>query len=215
MTVSQFVDYVRNRHNAGSDSNWSDLEIYQMITARANELLSLIGAVEDTNTSQSTVAGTQAYTLPTGTVALKALLWNGIMLQQISFREWEQQKAAGSTADGDPEKYVVWDNQVLLIPIPTSVQTLTFYIESMQTYIDDATDTIVVPEELHFRLADGVIADMFAKDLNFNGARMYEDKWINVHMPAFYEWVARKRRRGKFQLTIDSDNAVGTDIGSI
>lgn len=186
-----------------------------MITGRSNEVLSVIGAIESTDTSTSTVAATQAYSFPTGAIAIKALAYDGELLQQVSFREWEQLKAGGDTPSGTPEKYVVWNRQVLLIPIPSAVATLTFYYEAAQTYIDDATDTINIPEELHFMLADGCLADMFAKDMNVQMAKYYEERWLGVHMPAFYRWRARTRRRGKFQLVIDSDTAVQTDIGLV
>lgn len=215
MTLAQFVDYVRRRHNATGDAYWSDAELYQMITARSNEVLNVIGLIEATNTSTSTVAGTQAYSFPTSAATVKALLYAGEMLQQISFREWEQVKAGGTTASGTPEKYVVWNRQVLLIPIPAAVGVLTFYVEQYQPYISSATDTVVIPEELHFRLADGVIADMFAKDMNANMATYYENKWLNNHIPAFYRWRSRTRRRAAFGRQTDQDAGIQTDLGLV
>lgn len=213
MTLSELEEYVRRRHNAVGDTNWAASEIYALVTARSNEILNIIGAVEATDTLTSTVIGTQAYSWPTATSAIKALLYNGQLLQQISFREWETQKSGSTTPSGEPEKYVVWNRQVLLIPIPSAVKTLTFYIEKYQVNLTMSTDTILVPEELHYRLADGVIGDMYSKDLNAQFATMYETKWNQVHVPAFYQWRARSRRRQNFSKITDSDYGVSTDLG--
>jgi len=216
VTLSQFLDYVRRRHNAESDTYWSDQELYQLITARSNEILSIIGAVEGVDTSISTVAGTASYAWPSGVSALKAVLYDGELLQQVTFREWEQRKAAGTTPSGKPEQYVAWDRSIILIPIPTEAKTLTLYVEKYQGYIDNTSvTTISIPEELHFRLADGVLCDMAVKDLNLNMAQFYETKWNGIHKHEFHRWRARSRRRGKYALTQDSDTGVQTDMGVV
>lgn len=56
LTLSQFVDVVRNRHNAVGDSNWSDAEIYALITNRVNEALSYTGLIEATATASTVSA---------------------------------------------------------------------------------------------------------------------------------------------------------------
>jgi hypothetical protein len=217
MTLAQFVAFVKNRHNetSASTSYRSDDEIYALITGRANEILSIIGLIEATDTD-STVVATQAYDLPTNFVNVKALLYEGELLQQVNFREWEQDKAGGTTPSGTPVKYVVWNNQVLLIPVPDAIGTLTFYGEKYHPFIDATlVTTIQVPEELHFRLADGVIGDMAVKDLNMQMATFYENKWNSVHKPEFYRWKSRKKRGGKYAVTGDSDSGVQTDQGVI
>lgn len=215
MTLSQFTDFVRNRHNAVSDSNWGDPEIYALITGRCNEVLSIIGLLEDTDTS-TTVASTQAYSIPTDCVAIKALLYNGSLLSPISFKEWELEKSNGTTPTGTPTKYVVWNSQVLLIPTPDAAQTLTFYYEKMHPYIENSSQTTIdIPAPLHFRLADGVLADMFAKDLNAQMLTHYETKWLQVHIPAFYAYASRMKRRGRFRVVQDADTSLNTDYGVV
>jgi hypothetical protein len=212
VTLAQFLDYVRRRHNAESDTYWSDTELYQLATSRCNEVLSIIGAIEGTDTSTTTVAGTSTYSWPTGTSAVKALLYDGQLLQQITFREWEQRKAAGTTPQGQPESYVTWNRQVIIVPTPNAAKTLTYYLEKFQTYLT-SSGSLEIPEELHFRMCDGVLCDMAVKDLNLGLAQFYESKWNGVHKPEFYKWRARSRRRGKYALTQDSDTDVQTDFG--
>lgn len=216
MTLSQFLDFVRNRHNAATDSNWSDAEIYALATGRCNEILSIIGLIEATDTSTTTVSGTQAYSIPSNFISIKALLYNGNMLSPISFKEWESEKANGTTPTGTPTYYVIWNRQVLLIPKPDAAYTLTFYGEKLHPLIDNSSQTTIdIPAALHYRLADGVICDMAMKDENINMARFYEEKWLNVHIPAFYRFVYLQKRRGKFRVVADADTLVNTDYGVV
>lgn len=216
MTLDQLVTFVRNRHNAANDSNWSPAEIYALITGRANEILSIIGLIEDKDTSTTTVAGTQEYNFPTDFVHLKAVLYDGQLLSPISFKEWEEQKANGLTPQGTPKYFVVWNSQVILVPTPDSAETLTFYGEKQHPLIDNSTQTTVdIPAILHQRLADGVIADMAAKDEKWTMMQAYENKWLNVHIPAFYRHVFLTKRRGKLRTVTDADTSINNEYGVV
>lgn len=194
MTLSQLLDYVRDRHREPSTGgNWSDQEIYQLVTARIDEILSIIGLLEDTDTSNTSVTGTQAISFPSDAIAIKAVLYDGELLKQIDFKQWETFKSGGTTPSRTPEAYVIWKREILLVPIPsTTGDTITIYYFKEHPYIDEGTDTIDIPSVLHFRLAEGVIGDMFVKDLNSDMARFYEEKWLNVHLPAIREYAMRE-----------------------
>lgn len=214
MTLAQFEDYVRNRHNAQNDPNWSSAEIYALTTGRCDEIVSIIGLLQGTNSATSTVIGTQAYNFPTNFVSIKTLLYNGKKLSPISFNDWESQKSNGLTPSGEPIYYVEWNNQVLLVPTPDAVAPLTFYGEKEHPFIDNNTQTTIdIPSVLHYRLADGVIADMAAKDENWTMMDKYESIWINKHIPAFERYAFLQKRRGKFRTLTDADTAVATEFG--
>ena len=212
MTVTEFVTYVRNIHNAASDNNWSDAEIYSLTEARANEALSIIGLVQGLSTT-STVAGTQSYAYPSNVVFIKRVLYDGRGLKELTFREWEERVVSGTAPSGNPFEYMVWNNLIYLVPTPNAVGTLTIYSEKQQSAITSTSSTIDVPAVLHGRLADGVISMMYAKDLNSTMASFFEQKWQGVHMPAFREF--KNKRRGSNFLPGDSDTALNTDFGVI
>jgi hypothetical protein len=215
MTVTEFVDYVRNMHNASSDSNWSDSEIYSLIRSRAQEALSIIGLVEATSTTTS-VSGTNAYDYPTNVVVVRRVLYDGIALKQITFREWESRKVSGTDPSGTPTEYVLWNNQIILVPTPsTSSDTITIYSEKQQSAITSTSSTIDVPEVLHYRLADGVIGQMFIKDLNPQMATFFENKWNTIHIPAFREFKMRRRHGYQTVIAADSDASLNTSFGVI
>ncbi len=189
MTLSQFIEVVRRRHNAESDTFWSDAEIYQLITNRANECLSIIGLLEATTTTVS-VAATQAYNFPSGTSTIAQINYKAVRLKQITFRQWEHFKSETTTISGTPREWVKWNRQFLLIPIPdTSSDTITIYYFKEHPYIDGTIQTTIdIQAVLHPHLVHGVLADMFAKDQNPNMARYYEDKWLNVSIPAMQKF---------------------------
>lgn len=214
MTLAEFVTAVRRRHRAIGDTNWSDAEIYDLLTHRINESLIYIGLLEDTDTSTTTVASTQAYDLPDDCVRLVNLLYDGDMLQQISMRDWESQKAGGETPEGESIQYVIWNRQVLLVPIPSEAVTLTFYYEKEHPYIDGVTQTTIdAPSALHGLYIDGVMADMYAKDLNQQSQTMYENKWNERCIPLFLRYAQRSKHGGRVKTVLDADSHLVTDRG--
>lgn len=213
MTLSQALDYVRNRHNAGGDDHWSDAEIYALITARCNEILSVIGMIEDVDTSITTVASTQSYALPSDTVFIKHVTYDGYPCVQIQLKEWEKQKEGNTTSEGRPEYYFLWDSSIYFVPTPDDAKQVVLFVEKEHAMItgDVGFDSIDIPSILHYRLLDGVIGDMFAKDLNAQLASFYENKWQNVHMKAFFQYKMLQKYRGKNPPVADPDSMVSDE----
>jgi len=201
-------------HNATSDTNWSDSEIYSLLQARSNEALRIIGLKEAIDTTTS-VASTQAYAYPTNAVVIRRVLYSGRDLVELSFRQWAQRKVTGTTPSGSPREFVLWNSNIYLIPVPSaSGDTITIYSEKQQSAITSASSTIDVPEILHGALADGVIGMMFAKDLNAQMAAYFEGRWTNAHIPAMREFQVRKRRGYKAFIVGDVDSTLETELGS-
>lgn len=216
MTLSQFIDVVRRRHNAVADSNWSDAEIYQLITNRCNEALTSLGLLEATDTSNTSTASTQAVAYPTNAVTIRQVNYKGDRLKRISFRQWEHFKNETTTVEGTPTMYVVWNREILLVPIPSDTgDAITIYYYQEHPYIDGTTQTTIdIPSILHNHLIHGVLADMYAKDLNVQLMQYYEDKWLNVSIPAFQKFKAAEDSAGQFSVMgdADTDDIVGPGI---
>lgn len=212
MTLSEAVDFVRNRHNATGDAHWSDEEIYALITGRCNEILSVIGLIEDVDTSITTVASTQSYAIPTDVEFIKYVTYDGYPVAQVQVKDWAKQINGNQTSSGRPDYYFLFDEKIWFVPVPDDAKTVTLYCESKHPMITASTDTIRIPGVLHFRLLDGVLSDMYAKDLNAQMATFYENKWIGVHMKAFFQFKMLQKYRGKNPPVADPD-AMVTDEG--
>ena len=130
--------------------------------------------------------------------------------------EWETRKSDGTTPQGRSDAFVTWNDQVILVPTPSEVKVLTFYFEQTQTAITGTGDTIVVPSDLHYRLANRVIEWMYDKDKNqvsMGMARKYHDIWVNEDMPAFQQYKIRKRKQHRARRIKDADTYVINDFG--
>ena len=219
MTLSQAIDFVRNRHNAASDSNWSDAELYALMTGRCNEILSIIGLIEDIDTSLTGVTGQQNYAFPSGVVDVKKVLFNGYPVKQISIRESESLKEGNVTASGRPEYFYEWKKNLYFIPVPSASEngdTITLYVEKEHPFIDNVTQTTIdIPSVLHYRMLDGVLCDMFIKDLNQGMATHYETMWNQKHMPAFWLYKMNLKYRGQAPTVIDVDTNTISDKGLV
>lgn len=205
MTVSQFIDTVRRRHNAENDTNWSDEEIMELLTHRCNEVLGYIGLIEDISSSTST-AGTQVVAYPSDAVSIRQVNYKGQRLKRITFQQWEYYKNDTTTVSGLPTMYTIWENQIYLIPVPVNTSdAIDVYYYRSHAYIDDVNDTIDIPSVLHPHLVHGVLADMYAKDLNVQLTQFYEDKWLNISIPAFYSFKSKEVDAGQFSTMGDPD----------
>lgn len=214
MTLEQFVDTVRRRHNAENDSFFSDAEIYELITHRANEVLGIIGLIE-ANTTTTSVDGTQAVSYPSDCTVIKQINYKSDRLKRIDFRKWEQYKNGTTTISGLPEYWVPWNRQALLVPIPdTTGDIITIYYYKEHPYIDNVTQaTIDLPGVLHPHLVNGVLADMFSKDLNQSMAQYYDSKWSGMGYQAFYRFKAREDNATGFSVIGDADTDDFTSQG--
>lgn len=182
------------------------MELMSLMQARSNEVASIIGTIEAVDTSITTVIGTQAYNFPTEFEFLVRVTYDGTELELVDPKQWNTFLLSGVFTTGVPGYYSVWNHQLYLFPTPTAAAAVVIYGEKRQGTIDETTDTINLPTVLHARMLDGVIADMAAKDENIQMAQMYESKWVNVHIPAFYTYKAQYRRRGKFSVVKDASD---------
>lgn len=216
MTVTQVLDYIKNIHNEANAAtpNWSDQELYALIEAKCNQILTVIGLVEGKTTS-ATVIGTADYAFPTDFIRIRRVWYNGQPLKYITFRQYEARQPSGVAPSGQPREFLIWNNNITVTPTPDAIGTLTFFGEKQQSAITNGSDTIDIPSVFHPALCDGVISDMFVKDENPNLASIYEQRWVGIHIPSMREFVKRRRRRGMPSVVIDSDSSMETEYGVI
>lgn len=192
------------------------MEIYALITNRCNEALTHIGLLEGTDTSNTSVSGTQAVNYPTDAVTIRQVNYKGDRLKRLSFKQWENFKDEDTTITGTPHSFVVWNRQILLVPIPVDTgDAITIYYYKVHPFIDGSTQTTIdIPSVLHPHLVHGVLADMYAKDLNVQLMGYYERKWLEVSIPAFLAFKTEEDDAG--QVTVmgdaDTDDFVGPGI---
>ena len=215
MTNNEFIEYVRNMHNAIGDDNWSDDEILALARARSNEIISIIGAIESRDTISS-VVDQESYAYPTNVIRIHRVRWDKIDLKLITFTQLNFQNRRGTAPpSGTPLHYLLWNNNILLSPIPGTIKDIDLFTEKEQGVITTGSGTIDIPSVLHTRLADGVLEFMFIKDENLGMGTHFQNKWIRDHIPAFREWKNLRRRNGSPITTTDVDSTLETELGVI
>lgn len=218
MTLAQFITRVRRRHNDEDSSSqfWSEPEIYELITSRCNEVLSIVGLLEATDTSNTSVSGTQVLAYPSDTVTIRQVDYKFDRLKRLTFREAESFKSDSGFDSGRPRNWFPWKREINFIPVPdTTGDAITIYYYKDHDEIDNSAQaTIDIPQVLHPRLLDGVLSDMFSKDENERLTAFYENKWISVHIPAFQNFKAEEDSASRFQVLSDVDSQELGDIGT-
>lgn len=194
MTPSDLQGYARQQYNASTDQFFSDGELYQYIWAAEFDLAHKAMLIERTY-STTTVASQQEYSYPTSTIAIKRITYDGVRLVPITLKEDDTLTLgnAATTATGSPQFYAVWNQTIMLRPIPDSALTLKIYSFNEPTEVS-ATSVLEIHEMWHLAIADFLLWKMCAKEKNFDGAAWYQGLWMKTLDDA-KKW-ARKRLRG-------------------
>lgn len=214
MTPTQLEEAARNAYNAIGDSFWSSDEILGLLYDACGEMAREALIIERTY-STTTVAGTQEYDLPTNTIAVKRVTYNGQKLKPISFREDDAITGlnASDTAQGTPAFYYLWNETIGLRPLPSDALDLKIYSFNEPSEID-TTSTLEIPTMFHRGLVNYVVAEMAAKDLNFNVAQYYKNKWDKILADA-KKWTRKRRRTDSNANVIDEESSVTNYFGTV
>jgi hypothetical protein len=219
MTPAQIETAARRKYNSSSSSFFATAEIYDLIYQAELEIARETKMLEGRTTiSGGTIASTQSYSYPTGVLEIKRVEVNGYKLKPIDFREDDALTLINSntTTTGQPIYYFNWSNTVYLRPIPdTSSQEIKIYYYKEPLIVTSATQTLEVPALFHMSIADYVVAEMAAKDLNSTVSSMYFDKWYNKHLPAMKRWVRNRRTGDAFNVVKDDGQMAGTLLGAL
>lgn len=214
MTPQEVETAARRRYNAETDNFWSQDEIFKMIWEGEVQLCQEAMCAVDKNTSVSTVASTQSYSLPTNTIGLKRVEYDGQKLKNISLREDDVLTLENSTttSTGTPLYYWEWNDLIYLRPIPDQVKVLTMYRYIIPTLYTTSSTALTVPLRYHKDLVNFVVAQMAYKDSQDNIGDRYLARWDRAVLDA--KRYEKQRRRGDaFAVTKDENDYVETIIG--
>jgi len=218
MTLTQMLDFLRRMHNEenATTPNWSDAELLGLIEARTNEAISVIGLVEAIDTSLVSVASQDSYTIPTGVTYLRRVYYDNQPLKYINSRQLEARNSGGIAPTGTPREFTQFAGSIILTPAPsTSSDVIKLWVEKHQDALTNVASTWNMPSIFHHAIADVVLSDMWAKDLNTGLMDRYLNKWTTIHTPKMQQYARRKKRRGMPTTVIDSDSMIETEWGLV
>lgn len=212
MTPAQIEDAARREYNAVGDTHWSSTEFLAMMDRAQLELAREAMCIEQTYTT-TTVAGTQEYTFPSNTIAIKRVTYDGKVLYPITYQEDDTVTVynASTTTQGVPQWYTVWNDIIALRPIPSDALTLKIYSYNEPQALT-AGSTLETPSIFHGHIVDFLLARMYSKDKDFNSAQYYDRKWMDGKAQAI-KWFQRKRVTNKFKSVQDENVLLIRPVG--
>lgn len=216
MTPQQVEEAARRRYNGESDTFFSQDEVFKVIYEAELELATAGLVIEAKDTSTSTVAGTRAYAFPSNFIALKRVEYNGIKLELSDFRDDDRLTVQNSTTtqQGTPSYYQIFAKQIYLRPIPDAVQTLTVYGYKEPTMLTTASTTLSTPTEFHMDLVDFVTMILCAKDKDYEGVALYQQRWSDAKKRA-RQWMRRRMRADGFNSVKNEESYTTTFLGIV
>jgi hypothetical protein len=216
VTPAQVEEAARRRYNAVNANFWVQDDVFKVIYEAEQILATEALCIEDTDTSITTVAGTRAYGIPSLVIAIKRIEYDGAKLQKIDFREDDALTLnnADAAAQGNVQYYLEFDGQIFLRPLPSAAETLTIYCYKEATLLTTASTTLSVPVVCHTALIDYVVAQMAAKDGNYNLYDRMIERW-EMNKIRLKQWFKKRKRTDSFAVVKDEENLAATILGGV
>jgi hypothetical protein len=177
MTPSEIEEQARERYNAVGSSFWSQSEVFNLIYNAQMDFCLRTQLLERTFQT-NTAIGTQSYPLPSTCMAVKSATWFGVRLTPINSNDDDLLTGfnEATTSSGDPRYFHVWNKDIILRPIPSSVQALKIWTFNIPQTVS-AISVIDVAPEFQPWLIDYVVSCMVTKDENMIVAKYFMDLW--------------------------------------
>lgn len=214
MTPTELVQFARQKYNAEGDSFFSDSEMYNLIYTAHLEFARTTLCIERVYTTDS-VVGQQEYSYPTNTIMIKRVTYDGVKLEPVTFRQddWITGFNSDTTASGTPKFYSMWNSTLYLRAIPDTadLEIKIFSYNQPQPILQ--TSTLEIPELFHMDTINYMLAEMYAKDKDFNASTYYRNIWANS-LQEGKKWV-RKNKRGDAFVGVQDTETLDWTIGSI
>lgn len=202
-TPVQLIDKCRQRYNAVGDTFYSDDELYQLAYEGCQELAREAACIERVFTTPS-VVGQQAYAYPTQTIGIKRVTYDGKRLDRITFRQDDMLTYLDSatTDQGEPDKYFIWNNTLYLRPLPDTADLNIQIFAYNEPQEITAVSTFEIPNMWISSLIDYVVANMSAKEKNWDANGYHQKRWDMTILKA-KQWARKAKTRDTYNCVID------------
>jgi hypothetical protein len=152
VTLTEMRTAVRTRiGNPSTDGFFTDAQLTDLI----NEALAAVSAEEDwpwlqTSANITTVAGTAAYAAPAGWVHTKQLYIN--LYDPMIYLSLAEIDSISTTDTGQPQMFTVYDEDIVLRPVPDAVYTVVHQYNRSETALAADGDTPLMPSIFHYAI---------------------------------------------------------------
>lgn len=185
MDLSTMRTAVRTRiGNPSTDGFFSDANLTDLL----NEATAALSAEEDwpwlqTAANITTVAGTAAYAAPAGWVHTKHLYINNY--DPLTYLSLPEIDAISTTDTGQPQFFTIYDEDILLRPVPDAVYTIVHQYNKSETAMSNDSDTLLMPSIFHYAVV--TLAAKLAHD------RQRDLQRSQIEEADYEKWLRRMR----------------------
>lgn len=213
MTPAQIETQARQAYNAVGETFWSQAEILAIIWRACLEISTEAKCIERTYTT-TTVSGTQEYAYPTNVISIKRVTYNGVKLSPMDLRRLDSITLNNTTTTitGSPDYYAEWNGTIILFPTPDDAQELKIYSYNEPQEVVTSSQALEVPSAFHGRIVNYVLAEMYAKDKDFNSSTYYRNLWVQ-DKKEIQRWIQKRRRGDSFQTVLDEESLPNSILG--
>ena len=217
-TPQQVLTDIRNQANEQSAAFWNNNELYSYMWTAEKKIVSLIGGIDSTDTSITSVSGTQEYTIPTTTRTIQKAEWDSVKLKKINVTrdlnsiDWVGY--GGSQTTGNPTHYYQWGRNIGLWPIPTSAETLKLWTSENAAEITRSSTAFTVDLIFHDIIPDYCLFRMYMKDKDNENAAFHRNFWDQGLSSTMTEWKMT-RDNDMNSVVVDQDFYEGDILGIV
>jgi hypothetical protein len=141
--VSTIITSARQRLNETSTAFFTDAQLVTFCNEGQKYLVRETKCLEDIDTSNTSVSGTQSCALPSDFFKLRRLLYDGKSVKEINFLDIDEANIDETDYSNDPKSFYIWNDTIYFIPIPNSTgDAIKIYYYKTPTTITATTDTL-------------------------------------------------------------------------
>lgn len=170
-TAQDIIDDVRVDLNESTAVFWADSELVTWIDEAIWEITSKTRCLEETVFTISLVANTYSYTISTNFVDVETVLHdsgdNDDPTRIMALKREDITDFGHEREHGRPKKYCIWDNKLLVWPVPDSTWAgtdLYLYVVSFPAGVSGTGSSIETPAYFDTAIKYYVLAKAYYKD---------------------------------------------------
>jgi len=141
--VSTLITKCRIHINETSTTFHADSDLLAYCDEAQKYFIRSTRILEGSSTT-SAVSGTQNYALPSDYLALLRVTFNGIKIDRVSYHEIDELGINDTDETNTPRYYYILNEQLYLIPIPNTTDTIKIYYYKFPADLDATTDTLEI-----------------------------------------------------------------------
>lgn len=163
LRLADVIAEVKTQFGDTSGTELTDAMIARWTNQAQIEIVSQNPFLKATAT-QNTVAGTQTFILPSDVLQVETLQFDGVILENMSFEQYNTKYRGAQLSTGTPTTWSVWGNSVYLYPVPDNVKTVTIFYVKSPTNVSSPNDLLACPDRYFNAIVEFCMSRAFAMD---------------------------------------------------